>query len=236
MGLVKYGGGIVQISGSIAGNVHARNAAGNYIRPRTKPVNPHSERQESIRAIISFFAEYWHGTMTPAQRAGWAVYAAAVAMTNRLGETIYLSGYAHFIRCNTAFRTINPAAILTNAPANLNLPNKDNQLTCSEEGIAAQTFTFTCDVNGWGVGINDKEHIMLYQGIPQLASRNFFAGPWRYMDVIDATEGAAGTGTYAAVFPFAIAQKVWFQARVRMLDGRISVLWTLTPRIIVADV
>ncbi len=235
MALVRFGGGIQQISGSIGGDVHAHNRFGSYIRPRTKPVNPHSIRQENLKAILSFFAEYWHGILTVAQRAAWEVYAAAIAMQNRLGATIYLTGYNHFMRCNIAFRTINPAAILTNAPAELSLPNKDNQLVVSEETIAAQTFTLTCDVNGWGVDIGDKEHIMLYQGHPQLATRNFFAGPWRYMDVIDATEGAAGTGTYAAVFPFALGQKVWIQARVRMIDGRISVLWQLTPRVIEAD-
>lgn len=235
MALVKYGGGITAMSGSIAGNVFSRNRSGAYVRPRTKPVNPHSIRQEDIRAILSFFAEYWHGDLTSDQRAAWEVYAAAVPMTNRLGETIYLTGYNHFIRCNTAFRTINPVAILANAPLNLDLPAKDDNLVCSEEDIAGQTFTFTCNVAGWGVGIDDREHIMLYQGIPQLPSRNFFAGPWRYMDSIDATEGAAGTGTYNAVFPFGLSQKVWFQARVHMLDGRVSVLWTLSPRTIEAD-
>ncbi|GAI01350.1 unnamed protein product, partial [marine sediment metagenome] len=45
MALIKYGGGIVQISGSIAGTVFARNKMGNYARPRTKPVNPRTARQ-----------------------------------------------------------------------------------------------------------------------------------------------------------------------------------------------
>ncbi len=236
MALVKYGAGIVQMSGSIAGDVHARNRFGNYIRPRTKPVNPRSERQESARAIVAFFAEYWHQDLTAVQRNLWGVYAAAVAMKNRLSDSIHLTGFNHFIRCNAAFRLINPVAILVNAPTTLSLPEQDTQLVCSEETIAAQTFTFTCDNTGWGVGIEDKEHIMLYQGQPQLVSRNFFGGPWRYMDVIDATEGAAGTGTYDASFSFALGQKVWFQARVRMLDGRISTLWQLGPRTIVADI
>lgn len=235
MALVKYGGGIVQMSGSIAGNVFARNRFGNYTRARTKPVNPNSDRQRNARTIISFFSEYWHEDLTQIQRDLWGVYAAAIAMKNKLGETVYLTGFNHFIRCNAAFRLINPLAILTNAPTTLSLPEQDNQLVCSEEAIAGQTFTFTCDNTGWGVGIDDKEHIMLYQGQPQLDSRTFFAGPWRYMDAIDATEGAAGTGTYDAPFPFALGQKVWFQARLRMLDGRLSTLWTLAPRTIEAD-
>ena len=40
MALVKYGGGIIQMSGSMAGNTFARNRYGNYMRARTKPVNP----------------------------------------------------------------------------------------------------------------------------------------------------------------------------------------------------
>ncbi|HUW44899.1 MAG TPA: hypothetical protein VMW50_03795, partial [Dehalococcoidia bacterium] len=68
------------------------------------------------------------------------------------------------------------------------------------------------------------------------ASRIFFGGPWRYMDVIDPTEGAAGTGTYNAVFAFALGQKVWFQARLLTVAGRVSTLWTLAPRTIIADV
>ena len=59
MALIKYGGGIVDMSGSIAGNTHARNRFGNYMRARTKPVNPNSDRQVAIRAIVSYLAEFW---------------------------------------------------------------------------------------------------------------------------------------------------------------------------------
>jgi len=67
MALIKFGAGIVQMSGSIAGDVHARNRFGNYVRPRTKPVNPHSIRQEAARAVVSYLAEYWHGNLTDVQ-------------------------------------------------------------------------------------------------------------------------------------------------------------------------
>ncbi|GAJ23940.1 unnamed protein product, partial [marine sediment metagenome] len=63
-----------------------------------------------------------------------------------------------------------------------------------------------------------------------------FAGPWRYMDFIDATEGAAGTGTLNASFDFVVDQKVWFRARVITVAGRLSEPWQLDPRDIVADV
>ncbi len=235
MALVKYGAGIIQMSGSIAGDVHARNRFGNYIRPRTKPVNPHSTRQEAARAIVSYLAEYWHQDLTAVQRNLWNVYAAAVAMKNRLGETIHLTGFNHFIRTNAAQKTMGETEFAA-APSVLSLPEKDTALVCTEEDIASQTFTFTCDTSGWVPNGDPKFGILMYQGQPQLASRNFFAGPWRYMDFIDATEGAAGTGTLAAAFAFALGQKVWFQARVITTSGRLSELWTIDPRDVVADV
>lgn len=235
MALVKYGAGIIQMSGSIAGNVHARNRFGNYVRPRTKPVNPHSSRQEAARAIISYLAEYWHQDLDAVQRGLWDTYAAAVAMKNRLGETVHLTGFNHFIRTNAAQKGMGETEIAA-APTVLSLPEKDTDLVVSEEDIAAQTFTFTCNVSGWDPNGDPKFGILLYQGQPQLASRNFFAGPWRFMDFIDAVEGAAGTGTLAAAFAFALGQKVWFQARVITVSGRLSELWTIDPRTVEADV
>ncbi len=235
MALVKYGGGIVQMSGSIAGSVFARNKSGNYIRPRTKPVNPQSPRQEAARAIVSYLAEYWHTDLTPVERNLWDVYAAAVGWNNRLGETIHLSGFNMFIRSNAAQKTMGETELAA-APTILSLPEKDTDLVCTEESIASQTFTFTCNVDGWIANGDPKFGIMIAQGKPQLESRNSYHGPWRYMDFIDSTEGAAGTATLAASFAFALGQKVWFLARVITDSLRLSNDWQVDPRDVVADV
>lgn len=232
--LVKFGGGIVKMSGSLAGNTYARNRFGDYARSWKKPINPRSSRQESIRAIVSYLAEYWHGNLTAVQRGLWDTYAAAVAMKNKLGDTIYLTGFNHFIRSNAAVMAIGGGPDVT-APTILSLPEKDVNLVCSEENIAGQTFTFTCDVAGWGPNGDPKSVISLFQGQPQLASRNFFAGPWRLMGFISAVEGAAGTATEVAAFAFALGQKVWFQARLITESRRVTNVWTLDPRTVEAD-
>ncbi len=232
--LVKYGAGIIQMSGSIAGDVHARNRMGNYIRPRTKPVNPHSTRQENARAIISYLAEKWHSPTMDAQRGGWNTYAAAVPMTNRLGETIHLTGFNHFIRSNAIKLEVGLSEKLV-APSTLSLPAKDHTLQCTGSDIIDQTFTFECSVNGWDPDGDPKYYIFIYQGRPQLKSRNFFATPWRYMNFFDADSGKAGTSDMSAVFAFALDQKVWFQARLLTVSGRLSQRWTLDPRTIPED-
>lgn len=234
MALVKFGGAVIQVSGSIAGNVFARNRFGNYVRPRTKPVNTHSPRQEAARAVVSYLAERWHEDLTAVQRNLWDVYAAAVAMKNRLGETIHLTGFNHFIRTNCVIKTWG-TGVFDDAPTVLSLAEKDDTLVCSEETIAAQTFTFTYSALGWAANGDPKGRMLIYQGQPQLASRNFFAGPWRYIGVVDPVEGAAGTCTEAAGYAFALGQKVWFQARIMTTSGRCSERWTVDPRIIEAD-
>lgn len=231
MALVKYGAGIIQISGAIAGDVHARNRFGNYIRPRTKPVNPHSPRQESIRAVLSYLAEYWHADLNPTQRGLWDTYAAAVSTKNRLSETIHLTGYNHFIRTNCASFTAGFSVFAT-APSVLSLPEKDETLICSASNVGAQQLTFTYSNVGWAVNGETKFRLMIYQGQPQLASRNYFNGPWRFLYAADEGQGAAGTVTVSAAFAFAVGQKVWFQGRILTVSGRLSNLWTTPPKTI----
>lgn len=235
MGLVKFGGGIIQISGSIAGNVFARNKSGNYVRPRTKPVNPKSTRQEAARTVVSMLTQYWHEELTAQQRGLWGNYADAVNWLNRLGETIHLSGFNHFIRSN-AVRLKIGGEIYPSGPTTLSLAEKDETLVCTEENIAAQTFTFTFNDENWGSGEEDKKAMLLYMGKPQLDSRQTFHGPLRYMDHVDVTEGGAGTGDYVAPYSFALGQKVWFRARIHLEGARTSTIWQADPRTIVADV
>ena len=107
MALVKFGAGIVDMRGSIAGVVHARNRFGNYTRPRTKPVNPQSQRQTAARIIMAFLAEQWReAPMTEAIRTAWQTYADSVNWNNKLGEQVTLTGFNMFIRGNAALQAI----------------------------------------------------------------------------------------------------------------------------------
>lgn len=234
MALVKYGGGVVQMSGSIAGSVFSRNKSGNYIRPRTKPVNPQSGRQEFIRAVVSLLASHWHVYLTAVERDLWEVYAAAVAMKNKLGETIHLSGFNHFIRVNSCQRMLNEA-IIEAAPSTLSLMEKDETTLLSEEDIAAQTLTFTFDDTNWGVGDDEKYWLHFYQGKPQLVSRTSYHGPWRWMSAAGTVAGALGTQTLPVEYAIAVGQRQWCQARMVSHSGRTSEIWTLASRVLEAD-
>lgn len=221
MAQVKYGGGVTQISGSIAGTVFARNRYGNYTRPRTKPVNPNSDLQAGVRAALSYLAEYWSSALTAAERTAWNTYAAAIAMKNRLGETIYLTGFNHFIRSNTILAD-QGLTVVEAGPTVLALPEKDP--TFAIAGTADdQKMAITFDVNLPWVN-EDDAYLFVYQGRPQLVTRNFFNGPWKYMGKIDGDSVTPPTSGTELDAPMTLVegQKVFCYARIQRADGRLS--------------
>lgn len=221
MALVKYGGGIVQMSGSIAGNTFARNRYGNYVRARTKPTNPSSDRQIKMRSILSTLTTRWNQTLSAAARTAWNLYATSVAMTNKLGETVFLSGFNHYIRSNSPVGDIGNAYIDA-GPTNFTLPSTDGAFaaTVSE---ATQTFSIAFD-DGADWCSEDKAGIYILQGLPQNSQRNFFKGPWRGRTAKMGNSIAPITSPqdFQAIVTVTEDQKVWLQARIMRADGRLS--------------
>lgn len=221
MALVKFGGGIVQMSGSIAGNTHARNRYGNYVRARTKPVNPNSARQVSIRSSLAELTTRWSQTVTAVQRTAWNLYGSSVAMTNKLGETVYLTGFNHYLRSNIMRNRVG-LGVIDAGPVVFELPAADPTfaITASE---AAQEISFTYDdTMDWAD--ENGGWLILHQGSPQNPQRNFFDGPWRYCSIVEGVNGAPPASPKVAAVSFAIAelQRQWCYARILRADGRLS--------------
>lgn len=221
MALVKFGGGIVAMSGSIAGNTFAHSRYGNYVRARTKPVNPNTARQQEVRAAIAFLCDRWANTLTAAQRTAWGLYAASVIMNNKLGESINLSGFNHYIRSNTIAKMV-PYPLIDAGPVVFELPAQDPTfaVTASE---ATQVLTLAYDdTMDWAT--EDAAYIFFFQGSPQNAQRNFFAGPWRFIGSVAGIDPGGPVEPHAAAAAFAIAegQHQWVYARIMRADGRLS--------------
>ena len=229
MALVKLGGGIVQISGSIAGNTFARNRSGNYMRARTKPVNPNTARQVDARACIIKLSEEWHDTLSAANRAAWKVYADSVAMTNKLGETIHLSGFNHFVRSNSPRQYCGDIGQVNQGPAILTLADIDNTLTPAPQNDQTTDFTYD-DTAEWCD--EDGAQMMIFMGMPQMASRNFFGGPWRYMvRIVGSSLAPPASPLEGLAAPWSVqaTQAAWYYARISRADGRLSSKWIMGP-------
>jgi len=229
MALIKFGGGIVDMRGSIAGTVHAKNRFGSYIRPRTKPVNPKSSRQTAIRTILMFLAEQWRESpMTDAIRGAWQTYADSVSWNNKLGEQVTLTGFNMFIMCNAA-RITAGGDLITAAPETLGLPPGDPAFAVAGSA-ASQELSVTFDpLFDWA--IIDDGLMSVYMGRPQSASRNFFGGPWRFADAIEGDTALPPTSPATMTAPFTLVegQKIWCQARIQEADCRVSTPFTAVP-------
>ena len=221
MALLKFGGGITEMRGSIAGNTYSRNRYGAYARARTKPVNPNTGPQQSVRATMAFLTDRWSQTLTAAQRTAWNLYGANVVMTNKLGESINLSGFNHYIRSNMDYKNRFNATIDA-GPVVFEIPTADPTFAVS----ASEATQFITVVHDAGLPWADENGaaMFIYQGAPQNPQRNFFGGPWLYMANIPGINGApAGSPSdHAAVIAFAELQRLWCYARIVRADGRLS--------------
>jgi len=227
MALVKFGGGVVQMSGSIGGTCFARNSAGNYARARTTPVNPQSTAQEKIRAVVAYLTDRWLETVTALQRAAWGDYATAVAMKNRLGESIHLSGFNHYIRSNAALLYAD-AAVVDAAPTEFSLPDQDPTVsfTASE---ATQNMSVSFDDSATWAG-EDLAYMTLRMSRPQNPTRNFFAGPFIFADAMEGSAVPLTSPQVVAVpTPIAEGHRLWLACRIIRADGRLSEIFQVGP-------
>ncbi len=221
MASVKFGGGIIEMRGSIAGNTYSRNSSGNYVRARTTPVNPNTDRQVAVKAAIAFLSDRWANTLTAVQRTAWNLYGSSVAMQNRLGETIFNSGFNHYIRSN-ATRKVGPTVLIDTAPTVFELPAQDPTfaVTASE---ATQNLTYAFD-NTMAWSVEDGSFLLLFEGKPQNAQRNFFDGPWRFVTWVPGADpgGAIEPQVSTSEWGVAEGQHIWVYGRISRADGRLS--------------
>lgn len=221
MALVKFGGGVVGMAGSIAGTTFARNRYGSYARARTKPVNPNTARQQAVRAALAELTARWAQTLTAAQRAAWDLYGANVVMTNRLGESMNLSGFNHYLRSNAWLARMG-GTIVDAGPVIFEIPAVDPAFSVTASEATQQITWGYDDTMDWA---NETDAwLLLYQGSPQNPQRNFFAGPWRQCSQLQGVTGAPPASPLITGVVFAIAelQRAWCYGRILRADGRLS--------------
>jgi hypothetical protein len=101
MALVRFGNGVSEIRGSIAGNVFSRNGSGAIIRNRINPVNPQTQAQMDVRYLFGYLAARF-ADLTLTQKELWDEYAALLSFgKNKLGESISYSGRQAYQMCNS---------------------------------------------------------------------------------------------------------------------------------------
>lgn len=203
------------ISGSIGGTTYSRNRFGAYARNRTVPVNPNTTNQLSIRTAFTMAAQYWSATLTPEQRTGWALYAAATPWLNKLGETVFLSGFNMYCRSAT-FRLFcgGDIADTTEAPGlpGIGPPVSLDELTVKAVGSTddPNTVIFVID------SPDTADFLALWIGLPQSSGVNFYKGPWTFVAV---ESGVTGPGPFTEAVPFTVQPGAYYATRYMALQS-----------------
>lgn len=219
-------------SGSVGGLTYSHNKGGLYTRTRAVPTNPNTARQQAVRATMGQLAATWQ-TLTSTLQGAWNNYGANVAMTDRLGQTIHLSGQQHYIRSNVP-RIQAGFVRVDSAPTVFTLGEFTAPTFTADESTPEIAVSFTA-TDDW---VDENNSAMLiYQGVPSSAGKGFFKGPFRFAGSIDGDSVAPPTSPESlTTLPYVNITdlKLWIAIRVIRADGRLSQKLILGPEVIQA--
>lgn len=220
-----------QISGSVGGLTGSHNRGGLYLRSRAIPTDPATSRQIETRSLFGAMSTAWSSTLTDSQRAAWDQYGLNVPVTDRLGDSIHLSGQQWFVAANT-LRTKAGISLVLNGPTTytrpaLEMPEIDEANADSELIISFD------DTDDWANETGGA--LVIFGGRPQSAGINFFKGPYRLAGTVngDDTTPPTSPATLNSEYTLTADQKVWVRAVAILADGRFSPAAVIGPETVI---
>lgn len=222
MGSVRFGGGVVEIVGSVGGNTFARGPHGPYVRARVTPVNPNSTEQQVVRGLFSTAASAW-ATISQANRDAWELYASNTPTENKLGEQTFLSGYNWFCCCNAARRRASELVHIDPGPTTFGRPNMPTDLVLSATADSTAISMAYNNADPWA--IIDDGALFWFLSQPRAAARNYLGPPYRHADYELGDTVTPPTSPKVGVNPFGVVTTEMaqdFYAFCVLPDGRIS--------------
>lgn len=107
MAKVQLGTIVTDISGKSGGNVFSKNRGGAYMRNKSIPNNPRSQRQQEVRASFGAFSADFRN-LSATNITDWNTAAKTqYPYKDRLGNTRYLSGQQLYVKLNSNLKVIN---------------------------------------------------------------------------------------------------------------------------------
>lgn len=175
MALIRWPEG-QQRSGSIGGSTYSHNRFGAYVRARTIPVNPNTQRQVDVRNLMQNLTIQWGTVLTQLQRDAWDLYASNITWFNALSEAVFLSGLNHYIRSNVP-RMMCGLEKLQDAPCEMYLAIPEQQLIVTGSFATQLLSVAYDDTAAWASETGGFQ--IVYMGKPVSPAKKFFNGPWR---------------------------------------------------------
>lgn len=179
-------------SGSIAGTTSSHNRAGQYTRNRRAPTQPvGTGRRAAIRTAFGAAAKGYAG-LSVAQQAAWTAYANSYPITDRLGQSITLTGQQMYVSINA--QLLNCGAAQTSAPPISNVVASAGVPTLTAVHAGAITLTPT------GLGAASDYQLYAFSA-PQSSGTSFCKTFWQAGHVSgSSTTAIVATTAYTAQF------------------------------------
>ena len=212
-----------QMSGSLGGIVFSHNAGGTYIRARVTPTNPNSPQQIAVRNAVAFLSNFWNNGLTTPQRRVWETYASNVTVTNRIGDQVFISGMAQYVRSNVS-RIQADLARVDDGPGIFNIG--------SFTAVRIQSFSEATQLGeiAFGNSLLDDAwanevggFLWVFLSRPQNAAINYFRGPYRLVAVVvgDPVPPVSPIPINTA-FPFIAGAQIFGRVITGRADGRLA--------------
>lgn len=205
-------------SGSIAGLTYSHNTYGMYTRGRVIPTNPNSTLQQAIRAQFAPGHIAWLA-LSQAVKDAWNAYAAGTPITDRLGNSIHLTGRTMFMR-DYIVRKANglglpPITVTTMGLANLS--------TCTLTATAPATGSLAYGAtDAWCTTTGG--FLYIYCSMGKGAGTIYYRGPYRLAATVEGSTASPPASPKAFTLPYNVSagQKVFCRCIASDAEGRLS--------------
>ena len=217
-------------SGRMGGTVAAHNRGGQYLRALVTPVNPNTALQQAVRTIFANLAQQW-ALLTDLQRDAWDDYAANVPVTNRVGDTINLTGFNMYQRSNVPREQVGLPRV-DDGPTDFTLPALGTVSWTAVDAVGLLIASVVFDeMEAWVA--EDGAALLVNVGRQQSPTINFFKGPFNsQMPILgDLAFPPTSPAAIITTIPATTGNAIFAHFRVTRADGRLS-----TAAIQVADI
>jgi hypothetical protein len=200
---------LTQASGKLGGAVASHNGTTQYFRKLTKPNNPRSSSQLTVRNNFTINSQAWRG-LTDAQRFAWKAASINFPSKNKLGSTITLHGNNLYQRINNNLLNISQPVI--SVPP---LATAVTALTTLSVSASATASTMTA---AFTPGPVPAGYSMIIQAAaPQSAGRSNVNSKFRNI-IIEAAAAASPANIYAAYIAkfgsIAVGNRIFIRAKL----------------------
>ncbi len=192
-----------------------------YLRGRGAPPNSNTPKQLAVRAALSALATQWATVATDTQRTDWATWASLTPRTNAIGNSFNMSGQQAFIGCNTP-RTQAGLPEVFDGPTTPGLADS-GVITVTAAAGTPGTLSVAYD-NTMDWANDDDGALLVYASKPQLATINFFKGPYYLADLVagDSMTPPTSPATVTLADAGIAGMRVYFRIFCSNADGRWS--------------